>query len=118
KRLTGRVVLIVELRVEGPQRLAERAEHLLELLLLLLEHADLGHHLLVDTVLRGRRRRAQQQRREHTRAWVTHHTFSSSSLTARGAPPPRTRVRRLRASRGPQALLTARGPHPHALAFG
>ena len=48
--------LVVELRAERLQRVGEPAEHLLELLLLFLQHADLGHHLLV--LLVGRRRGA------------------------------------------------------------
>ena len=65
KRLAARVVLIVELRRHRLQRVGEPAHQLLQLLLLFLQHANLGHQLLVRFVGREYGRRAGEQRDDH-----------------------------------------------------
>jgi hypothetical protein len=55
--LAGRRRLFVELGGHGFQRVDERADRLLQLGVLLLQHPDLGHHLLMLFVGRGGGRR-------------------------------------------------------------
>jgi hypothetical protein len=60
--------LLVEARVDGLQRLGQRAEQRLQQLRLLLEHAQVGHQLLVLFV-RGRRgRRGARRERQDENA--------------------------------------------------
>ena len=57
--LAGRRRLLVELGGDRLQRVDERADRLLQLVVLLLQHPDLGHHLLVLFVGRAGRRRGR-----------------------------------------------------------
>ena len=59
ERLASRAGLLVEPGIDGPERLTERrvqrSDQILQLLRLLLEHADVGHELLMFLVGRVRR---------------------------------------------------------------
>ena len=68
ERLAVGLGLLIEARVDGLQRLGERAEQVLQLLRLLLQHADVGHQLLMFLV-GGRRGRGRARGEDDDERW-------------------------------------------------